>query len=773
MQKPKIRPLLTFRHLVVGLLVLFYAVSLRSTDAFRANFNLSLVTQGIFVAFLLASLIIIWREHVFYFNLLKTNLKPILIWGLPLVILILAAHITWLIPPAVLAVLFVNRTLKELARYLFCDLCLVCGVMVLLAIFGVLPNGSMPAWTSFGLPHFQWSLGFSNPNVPPMWLLGIAMSGGVVFYASRHRKRFVFIMLALTVALFFITGSRAGVLVLLLFLALYAGADPKINRLLSKITPFMATGLVLLCLLFTLAFGYKGNFINDTLSNRPFWWHLRVEYGALPNLIGNAAPNVERYASGALKLPLDGQYMAMWFRYGIIPLAFWCLLYFMGLKRIKSPLVQQMAVVWLLYGVIESPPIVLNLVAPLLFMAVFRLPIALPDEQPSLVPPKIQRAAFYAVWLAKYTAKNSIALAIALFLRKSPKYRNLWLIAELPKEARDNGVALFCYITQHRLGVNVRYVLDRRSPDYAKLPHHELIIQPGSWQHYLAHILCIKAISTHMYGSSPGRYFCRPFLPLMRPKTDYFIQHGVLVGQMPTRGYQGEVFASSASEIPLLEASGLSREHIHLTGMCRYDNLISQPTPRPLLLIMPTYREWLGDSARTVSAADFKKSAYHRHWQGFLNSPELQALTSRWQVIFYPHRQMQGFAGEFSAPNITIGTSDKFCVPDLLRQAKVLITDYSSVLCDFLYMQKPVIAYQFDQKQFYAARGSNERSAIYPAVRVATTKADLAAELQHTTNKPRLTPSEDKVVQNFFAYHDRRNTKRVFDTIKGAKNAKN
>ena len=42
----------------------------------------------------------------------------------------------------------------------------------------------------------------------------------------------------------------------------------------------------------------------------------------------------------------------------------------------------------------------------------------------------------------------------------------------------------------------------------------------------------------------------------------------------------------------------------------------------------------------------------------------------------------------------------KYDVQQLLKESLLLITDYSSVFFDMMYMNKPVNFYQFDEKQY-------------------------------------------------------------------------
>lgn len=100
----------------------------------------------------------------------------------------------------------------------------------------------------------------------------------------------------------------------------------------------------------------------------------------------------------------------------------------------------------------------------------------------------------------------------------------------------------------------------------------------------------------------------------------------------------------------------------------------------------------------------FKQSEYYRNWQALLSSPAVSELLEYYdyQLLFYPHHQMQKFVDEFSAGSdrIMIASRDRYEVQQLLIHSDVLITDFSSVFFDYAYMQKPMIYYQFDKEDY-------------------------------------------------------------------------
>ena len=49
---------------------------------------------------------------------------------------------------------------------------------------------------------------------------------------------------------------------------------------------------------------------------------------------------------------------------------------------------------------------------------------------------------------------------------------------------------------------------------------------------------------------------------------------------------------------------------------------------------------------------------------------------------------------------ITVVSSKDWDIQELLKKASLMVTDYSSVFFDFVYMKKPVVFYQFDYQNF-------------------------------------------------------------------------
>ena len=102
--------------------------------------------------------------------------------------------------------------------------------------------------------------------------------------------------------------------------------------------------------------------------------------------------------------------------------------------------------------------------------------------------------------------------------------------------------------------------------------------------------------------------------------------------------------------------------------------------------------------------ANFEISDYLRAWGSLLQSRRLLDLVQTYdlEVVFYPHRNMQPYLHCFKdiPPEIILASDKEYDIQDLLKTSEMMITDFSSVFFDMVYMKKPVVFYQFDEQKF-------------------------------------------------------------------------
>lgn len=365
-----------------------------------------------------------------------------------------------------------------------------------------------------------------------------------------------------------------------------------------------------------------------------------------------------------------------------------------------------------------------------------------------------------------------IAAYVVSFCRRD---KQLWLIAERGTDARDNGFWLFRYIKEKQPGIRVKYVISRNSPDLNKLADYcNCLVETGSFQHYVLLWRAECLISTHIQGFTPFPDLFASInrrVGIWKNKKVVFLQHGITKDLLPQLFYTNtrlDLFICGAEPEYrfVCREFGYSDDKVAYTGLCRYDGL-NDYRVKEQILIMPTWRQWL-------KSEDFEKSEYFEIYSRLLCDSRLQALLSETglSVVFYPHHEIQSQLDSFQAlgfsDKIVIANAAHYDVQQLLKESKLLITDYSSVFFDFAYMHKPIQFFQFDEKRF---RQSHYQEGYFDFNHgfgpVARTVDELIEHLIMIVRSGfTLYKEHEDNVTRFFPLRDTNNCNRVFEQIK-------
>ncbi len=363
------------------------------------------------------------------------------------------------------------------------------------------------------------------------------------------------------------------------------------------------------------------------------------------------------------------------------------------------------------------------------------------------------------------------AIIAKLFLR------GYWLVCENKKEARDNGYHFFKWVRTHQPKQKILYAIHKKSPDYANVKGLGKIVGYGTLAHWFWYIVADKNISSQKGGkpNSAVCYFFEVTLKL-RKKNRVFLQHGVTINRGPWLYYPNTymwrfVTAGKQEHEYIVENFGYPKENVKLLGFSRFDNLHDVEVDNELLLVMPTWRNWLGRESQDNKNLDFTQTTYYQRWQAFLQDERLHALLEKYnkRLLFYPHREMQKFVEYFQSPCERIAIADwrQYDIQALLKKAALMITDYSSVFFDFSYMRKPVLFYQFDEAEFREkqyeegyfnyhdtplGKWSGDSGTLFDCL-----EEQLAGGIQ---------PIEEEKIKSIFPFWDTENSRRIFEMIK-------
>ena len=297
------------------------------------------------------------------------------------------------------------------------------------------------------------------------------------------------------------------------------------------------------------------------------------------------------------------------------------------------------------------------------------------------------------------------------------RFAGAWLLIDRIHDADDNGERLFEHLRRERPDINAWFVLERDSPDWRRLQDagETRLLAFGSFAWRMAMLNCAWLLSSH--ADMP--IYRPPQLARTGPATWRFgfLQHGVIKDDLSRWLNQRELdlfVVSTEAEYDSVAGDGnayrFSDREVVNTGLPRFDRLLAKgravPEPeRNLVIIAPTWRSWLtlplarGSQRRALDAA-FWDSDYIRSWTDLLRSPAIAAaLAARgWRLGFMPHPNLQGILGQLDLPGhvepLAFAGTD---VQDLYARCALLVTDYSSVVFNTAYLDRPAVYFQFDR----------------------------------------------------------------------------
>ena len=366
------------------------------------------------------------------------------------------------------------------------------------------------------------------------------------------------------------------------------------------------------------------------------------------------------------------------------------------------------------------------------------------------------------------------SLIFRLYLKIGKK--NLLLVTESGTTARDNGYHFFKYVRTEHPDDYCFYVIDKKCNDYNKVKEYGNIIQFGSLKHWLYYMSAKYNISNQKYGNPNKSLFYVLHVMLGLYKNRVFLQHGITKDDSPWLYYKNCKFryfiCGAKREYDFIkEKFGYPDENVIYTGFARFDNLYDNNVNCKQILIMPTWRNWLGRETNSLGEKIvFEETDYYKNWITFLNDENFIKYIEeqKLKVLFYLHMNMQKFLDCFKVKsnNIEI-VSMNTDIQKTLKESALMITDYSSVYMDFAYMNKPVLYFQFDyeeyrEKQLQPGYFDYNENGFGP---VCNTKDDLVESFIDIYNNG-LDKKYIERMNDFFEIKDQKNCERIFEYLK-------
>ncbi len=380
------------------------------------------------------------------------------------------------------------------------------------------------------------------------------------------------------------------------------------------------------------------------------------------------------------------------------------------------------------------------------------------------------------------------ALFLANILKRLnlKKYNNIWVIGgSVGKRYIDNGASFYEHVIKEYPEIKIFWLINRNSPDIAKIKGP--FLYRNSLKGNLYVLLADVLVCTHELPYDVCEYSIDKF---KKDSIKVSISHGIegFKKKSPEQSKVHQLYdiAISVSDFEKnikVKEWGLDESKVCISGMPRHDKIEKHRGEKregvKNILYMPTWRPvarnlFLGRSLNEITKEEienFKQSEYYKNINEFLSHPHLLKLLEesniKLHLFFHPN------SNEFMKKVVDIPNSpliNIFSIEDGVQskiiESDLLITDYSSVCWDFLYLDKPIIFYQFDQKEYLRDFGSYIKipdnlfgPATYNAKETISKIEDIVKGVDDSKD------IREESRKKFFKYQDNKNSQRMIDCI--------
>lgn len=379
--------------------------------------------------------------------------------------------------------------------------------------------------------------------------------------------------------------------------------------------------------------------------------------------------------------------------------------------------------------------------------------------------------------------KLLLALMLSLFVRSA---RPVWVIGERRGLGiDDSGDQLCAYLLRNHPEIDVRFITSSTTVRFLSPEVRAHTLAHGSIRQLVflcrAEVViftdCFEDVAPFWRWGIFSRWLTRRFIGV-------FLTHGFIAMSRAVGYYDNPTMLRRRERVDIVTVCaeqeksfwvrgfGHPRDNVQITGIPRLDNLPRHErtceASRRTILFIPTSRIPL----RNASLIELRASRYYQEISTFLESSSLMDIckTHHAAVKLVLHHSMARLKESFrifETERISVTDMESESVQQLLISGDLLITDYSSVAFDFLYMNRPVIFFQFDRAYFQANHGAPfiDLDTELPGP-VAMTASEVEHHMRLAIQRGwKIDEQSRPKIENFFAFRDNQNCSRIVDAI--------
>lgn len=352
----------------------------------------------------------------------------------------------------------------------------------------------------------------------------------------------------------------------------------------------------------------------------------------------------------------------------------------------------------------------------------------------------------------------------------------IWIICDRGPQAGDNGYKFFLFMKKEHPEVDSYFLVSKTAPEWKELDQYsDSRLEFNSLKHLIYLWRAKYLVSTHIQGYFPFRglgLWIKKIYPFYNKKKHVFLQHGVSYNYNKFLEYSNTQIDLFLCAIPMevdfiIDRYGYPKDKVVLTGFSRFDSLVDESKDRRQILLVPTWREYI------YKAKGFEETDYFKAYSSLITSKRLADILEKndMTLIFYPHHEMQCYLSSFEnldiSPRVHVANENECPLAAHLRQSNVMITDYSSVIFDFAYMNKPILLYQFDRDMFLKGHCMQGWLDYDHSVGPVCNSENVLLDTLEKLIERNLLPDDEylEYAEKAFLNHDRGNSERIYQAI--------